>query len=211
MAANPKTFRIVATRMAGEATRVLELEDLSGEGFALGGGKYVIVHTGLVNADRAVKRAYSLMPVAGSRTAEIAVKRLDGLGARAMHELPLGATRDYSGPWGKLTPEDGLAERTLLVATDTGITTALGLVERVLPPADVLATATADALVLARGPRAALAAAKSAIRAAILTPGPEGLERETQLFRDLFGTPDQREGMRAFLEKREPRFGDTPA
>jgi enoyl-CoA hydratase/carnithine racemase len=23
----------------------------------------------------------------------------------------------------------------------------------------------------------------------------------------LFGSPDQREGMRAFLEKREPRFG----
>jgi enoyl-CoA hydratase/carnithine racemase len=26
---------------------------------------------------------------------------------------------------------------------------------------------------------------------------------------DLFGTADQREGMRAFLEKREPRFGGT--
>jgi enoyl-CoA hydratase/carnithine racemase len=29
------------------------------------------------------------------------------------------------------------------------------------------------------------------------------------LFRNLFGTPDQREGMRAFLDKREPRFGGT--
>lgn len=85
----------------------------------------------------------------------------------------------------------------------------LGLVERVLPPDDVLPAATADALAFAHGPREALAAAKTAIRAAILTPGPDGLAREAQLFRDLFGTPDQREGMRAFLEKREPRFGGT--
>ncbi len=84
----------------------------------------------------------------------------------------------------------------------------LGLVERVMPPEDVLAVATADAKAFARGPRRALAAAKAAIRAATLTPGPEGLVREGELFRELFGTPDQREGMRAFLEKREPRFGE---
>ena len=30
---------------------------------------------------------------------------------------------------------------------------------------------------------------------------------ERDLFLDLFGTDDQREGMRAFLEKRSPRFG----
>lgn len=83
----------------------------------------------------------------------------------------------------------------------------LGLVERVFPPGEVLAGATLDAHVFARGPRQALAAAKEAIRAAILTPGPDGLAREDELFRRLFGTSDQREGMDAFLEKREPRFG----
>jgi enoyl-CoA hydratase/carnithine racemase len=30
---------------------------------------------------------------------------------------------------------------------------------------------------------------------------------EREAFLSLFGTPDQREGMAAFLEKREPRFG----
>jgi enoyl-CoA hydratase len=84
----------------------------------------------------------------------------------------------------------------------------LGLVERVTAPGDVLATATADAVAFARGPRHALAAAKEAIRAAILTPGPNGLSREGELFRALFGTHDQREGMRAFLDKRDPRFGE---
>ena len=83
----------------------------------------------------------------------------------------------------------------------------LGLVERVVPSSDVLTAATDDARAFARGPREALAAAKTAIRAALLTPGPEGLAREVALFRNLFGTPDQREGMRAFLEKRDPRFG----
>ena len=83
----------------------------------------------------------------------------------------------------------------------------LGLVERVMPPEDVFATAVEDARSFANGPRAALAAAKAAIRAAMLTPGPDGLVREGELFRALFGTHDQREGMGAFIEKREPRFG----
>jgi enoyl-CoA hydratase len=39
------------------------------------------------------------------------------------------------------------------------------------------------------------------------TPGRAGLDRERELFLGLFGTPDQREGMGAFLEKRPPRFG----
>ncbi len=84
---------------------------------------------------------------------------------------------------------------------------ALGLVERVVPAAGLFEAAIADARVLASGPRAALAAAKRAIRAAVETPGDDGVRTERALFVDLFGTPDQREGMRAFLDKRDPRFG----
>jgi ferredoxin-NADP reductase len=47
-----------------------------------------------------------------------------------MHALTIGATLGFSGPWGKLVPEGGLAQRTLLVATDTGITSALGIAEQ---------------------------------------------------------------------------------
>ena len=83
----------------------------------------------------------------------------------------------------------------------------LGLVEKVFAPDLVLGEAKAAAAILARGPRAAIAAAKAAIRAAVWTSGPEGHARERDLFCELFGTPDQREGMRAFIEKREPRFG----
>jgi enoyl-CoA hydratase/carnithine racemase len=87
----------------------------------------------------------------------------------------------------------------------------LGLVERVEPPEDVLARAVEDARAFAHGPRDALAAAKAAIGTALTTPGPDGLAREGELFRGLFGTSDQREGMRAFLEKRDPRFGEPGA
>jgi enoyl-CoA hydratase/carnithine racemase len=83
----------------------------------------------------------------------------------------------------------------------------VGLAERIAPAADVFSTAVADARSFAQGPRAALASAKRAIRAALTTPGPAGVRAERELFIRLFGTPDQREGMRAFLEKRAPRFG----
>jgi enoyl-CoA hydratase/carnithine racemase len=84
---------------------------------------------------------------------------------------------------------------------------ALGLVERVVPAAGLFEAALADARALASGPRAALAAAKRAIRAAVETPGDDGVRTERALFLGLFGTFDQREGMRAFLDKRDPRFG----
>jgi enoyl-CoA hydratase/carnithine racemase len=87
----------------------------------------------------------------------------------------------------------------------------IGLAERVLPPDQVLDVAVADARSFAKGPRDALAAAKAAIRAAVRTPGPEGIREERERFLGLFGTHDQREGMRAFVEKRAPRFGGDGA
>jgi len=83
----------------------------------------------------------------------------------------------------------------------------LGLAERIAAPEDVFDTAVQDARRLAQGPRLALTAAKRAIAAATETPGATGIRAEREAFLALFGTPDQREGMAAFLEKREPRFG----
>ncbi len=83
---------------------------------------------------------------------------------------------------------------------------ALKLVERVLPADRVFETAVQDARVFAHGPRRALAAAKEAINAAVRTPGPASIAREKELFIALFGGDDQREGMRAFIEKRPPEF-----
>ena len=90
---------------------------------------------------------------------------------------------------------------------DAATAVGVGLAEVIHPAEGVFQEAVKDARSFARGPRDALAAAKQAIRAAIETPGADGMRAERDLFLDLFGTPDQREGMRAFLEKRQPRFG----
>jgi enoyl-CoA hydratase/carnithine racemase len=82
-----------------------------------------------------------------------------------------------------------------------------GLADRVLPGDEVLQAAVDAARAIASGPRDAIAAAKRAIRASYETPGATGLSLERDLLCALFGTPDQREGMRAFLDKRPPRFG----
>jgi len=50
-------------------------------------------------------------------------------------------------------------------------------------------------------------AAKAAVNRAEELPLEAGLEFERRNFDLLFASEDQREGMRAFLEKRPPRFG----
>jgi enoyl-CoA hydratase/carnithine racemase len=82
----------------------------------------------------------------------------------------------------------------------------IGLVTRILPPEKVLEKALEDARVYASGPRRALASAKRALAAASQSDPAEGLRVERDVFCELFGTWDQAEGMRAFLEKRAPRF-----
>ena len=83
---------------------------------------------------------------------------------------------------------------------------AIGLVDRVLPPDRVYDEAVADARRYASGPRRALAAAKEAFQAACRGDPADGLRLERDVFCELFATQDQEEGMRAFLEKRDPRF-----
>jgi enoyl-CoA hydratase len=83
---------------------------------------------------------------------------------------------------------------------------ALRLIERVVRSDRVLEEAVRDARTFAQGPRKAIAAAKEAIHAAVRTPGPASIAREKELFVSLFGSDDQREGMRAFIEKRSPEF-----
>ena len=81
----------------------------------------------------------------------------------------------------------------------------IGLVDRVAPASELYRAALERAQRFADGPLLAYAAAKRALAAA---GGPleEGLRVEREAFVPLFATRDQEEGMRAFLEKREPKF-----
>jgi enoyl-CoA hydratase len=58
----------------------------------------------------------------------------------------------------------------------------------------------------AKGPTAALRAAKVSVTWGTRTDLRTGLVIERETFADLFSTEDQKEGMKAFLEKREPDF-----
>lgn len=83
---------------------------------------------------------------------------------------------------------------------------AIGLVDRVETPDDVYAAALEEARRFAGGPTRAYAAAKRALAVAGDVELARGLEVEREVFLPLFATADQEEGMRAFLEKRDPNF-----
>ena len=82
----------------------------------------------------------------------------------------------------------------------------IGLVDRVVPGEQLLAEARklVDAC-LANGPLA-MSAVKRLVDDGLHLPLPEALELEADMFGDCFGTQDQKEGMKAFLEKRKPAF-----
>jgi enoyl-CoA hydratase/carnithine racemase len=82
----------------------------------------------------------------------------------------------------------------------------IGLVDRVLPPAEVYAAALEAAHGYAEGPTRAYAAAKRSLAASLGTDLATGLDVERDEFVPLFATHDQEEGMRAFLDKRDPKF-----
>jgi enoyl-CoA hydratase len=82
-----------------------------------------------------------------------------------------------------------------------------GLVSRVVPAAELLEQSLALAAEIAAKSRPALYMVKEAINQAYETTLTEGLRVERQLFHSSFAMEDQAEGMRAFLEKRDPRWG----
>ena len=77
---------------------------------------------------------------------------------------------------------------------------AMGLVDEVVPAAEVLDRALARAAELARGALAAQAAAKAAIDAGLETTLEEGLRLEQDAFAEVFATDDAAIGVRSFLE-----------
>jgi enoyl-CoA hydratase len=81
-----------------------------------------------------------------------------------------------------------------------------GLVSRIVPAADLLAEATKAAETVANMSLVATMAAKEAVNSAFETPLAEGVRMERRIFRSLFASEDQKEGMAAFAEKRKPNF-----
>ena len=81
----------------------------------------------------------------------------------------------------------------------------IGLVNRVVPQADLLETARQFVLTIASKAPVAVAMTLQALRAAEL-PMPQGLQQEAALFAQCAATEDFAEGVMAFLERQTPEF-----
>jgi enoyl-CoA hydratase/carnithine racemase len=126
-------------------------------------------------------------------------------------EINIGVIPGWGGSR-RLTRAVGVARARRWIMTGEKIpaATALayGLLDRVVPNDRLMPEAVALALELAAKPAVALAAAKYAVNQAADPGRLIGLDYERLLWGLLFDTDDQKEGMRAFLEKRPAVFPD---
>ena len=81
-----------------------------------------------------------------------------------------------------------------------------GLVSRIVPVADLVEEALKTAKIIADLSRPAVLMAKESVNRAYETTLAEGVRFERRLFHSAFATEDQKEGMAAFTEKRQPKF-----
>lgn len=83
-----------------------------------------------------------------------------------------------------------------------------GLVTRVVPAKKLLEEAMATAQKIAEKSMLSVMAIKDSVNRSYEMTLSEGLLYERRVFHSMFATEDQKEGMAAFLEKREPQFRD---
>lgn len=81
-----------------------------------------------------------------------------------------------------------------------------GLVSRLVPQDKLMDEALAAAEKIASFSRPIVMMAKETVNRAFETSLAEGLQFERRLFLSMFATEDQKEGMKAFIEKRKPEF-----
>jgi len=82
----------------------------------------------------------------------------------------------------------------------------MGLINRVVPDGELMDTVRATAALMCRQGQTALRHAKKVINQGLDLSLAEALRLEIDTFVTCFDTDDRREGMRAFVEKRKPKF-----
>lgn len=81
-----------------------------------------------------------------------------------------------------------------------------GLVSRIIPAEDLLKEAISTAKKISQFSRPIVMMAKESVDCAYETTLAEGILFERRVFHSVFATEDQKEGMKAFIEKRSPQF-----
>jgi enoyl-CoA hydratase len=124
-------------------------------------------------------------------------------------EIKLGVIPGIGGTQ-RLTRAIGKAKAMDLVLTgrmmDAAEAESAGLVARVVPAANLMEEAMKVADTIATMSLPSVLAAKEAVNRALESSLAEGLMFERRIFHSLFATEDQKEGMKAFVEKRKPAW-----
>jgi enoyl-CoA hydratase len=127
----------------------------------------------------------------------------------SLPEIKLGLMPPYGGTQ-RLERDIGVGRAREMMLTGRWVFAeeagAIGLVNHVVPSADLLDAAFRLASQIEKLSATAIRACLKAVTVGVELSFEEGLALERQLFAELFATEDVREGTRAFLEKREPRF-----
>ena len=152
-------------------------------GFALGGGCELMMLCDIVIA---------------SETAQIGQPEIN------IGVMPgAGGTQRLTRAVGKAVAMDVILSGRFLTAKEA---LAAGLVSRIVPKEHWYSAPLKLAHEISKKSSLALRIAKDAVLKAHEMNLPEGLEYERKLFYMLFSSEDQKEGMRAFIEKRKPAF-----
>ena len=124
-------------------------------------------------------------------------------------EIKLGVIPGIGGTQ-RLTRAVGKAKAMDLILTgrmmDAAEAESAGLVARVVPADKLMEEATKVADTIANMSLPSVLAAKEAVNRAFESSLAEGVIFERRIFHSLFATEDQKEGMKAFVEKRKPAW-----
>jgi len=124
-------------------------------------------------------------------------------------EVGLGVIPGFGGTQ-RLTRVIGLAKTKELVYTGDMISAdealRLGIVNKVFEPENLMEEAVKTAKKIAKNGPLAVSKAKKVINKGLSMDIYQAVELETLAFASLFDSKDQKEGMKAFTEKRKPEF-----
>ena len=124
-------------------------------------------------------------------------------------EVKMGVIPGAGGP-ARLTRAVGKAKAMYYILTGKWISAEeadrMGMITKVVEDGKLMDEAMAIATEIANNPRLAVLACKESVNQQAEVPLIPGRKVERRLFHGLFGTADQKEGMAAFAEKREPKF-----
>ena len=152
-------------------------------GFALGGGLELALACDFIVASRSARFG---LP-------ECTLGIMPGYGGtvRLLRRIGPARAKEVAMTGGFYTAEQGMA---------------MGFVNRVVEPAQLMAEARELALVIASRAPLAVSAIKRSMQDGMDMALEAHLELEAELFAGLFGSVDQIEGTKAFIEKRKPIF-----